>query len=173
MSESSVGEARCSCPCSLNLHDGLHLNPAFPIDTGGVDLGFHVNDAIVRALAGVASPERPLFLKMTYNGPCQTGHTSAKSGSSLALSATLIPQNGTCPQSLSGCAGRPTTGTLSASTAMRKRSTRLLSHRWSSGWGKKRLASTSGFRLGNISRYERTAELRARVILIRTTAKAA
>ena len=45
------------------------FNPAFPIDTGGVDLGPYVNDAIVRALAGVASAERPLFLKMTYNGP--------------------------------------------------------------------------------------------------------
>ncbi|MBR0752346.1 hypothetical protein JQ604_09135 [Bradyrhizobium jicamae] len=45
------------------------FNPAFPIDTGGVDPGFYVNDAIVRALAGVASPERPLFLKMSYNGP--------------------------------------------------------------------------------------------------------
>ena len=44
------------------------FNPAFPIDTGGVDLGLYMNDAIVRALAGVASPERPLFLKMTYNG---------------------------------------------------------------------------------------------------------
>lgn len=45
------------------------FNPAFPIDTGGVDLGLYVNDAIVRALAGVASAERPLFLKMTFNGP--------------------------------------------------------------------------------------------------------
>jgi DhnA family fructose-bisphosphate aldolase class Ia len=45
------------------------FNPAFPIDTGGIDLGFYVNDAIARALAGVASAERPLFLKMTYNGP--------------------------------------------------------------------------------------------------------
>jgi DhnA family fructose-bisphosphate aldolase class Ia len=45
------------------------FNPAFPVDTGGVDLGFYVNDAIARALAGVASAERPLFLKMSYNGP--------------------------------------------------------------------------------------------------------
>jgi DhnA family fructose-bisphosphate aldolase class Ia len=45
------------------------FNPAFPIDTGGVDLGFYVTDAIARALAGVASAERPLFLKMSYNGP--------------------------------------------------------------------------------------------------------
>ncbi|WFU41439.1 hypothetical protein QA640_02600 [Bradyrhizobium sp. CB82] len=45
------------------------FNPAFPIDTCGVDLGFYVNDAIARTLAGVALAERPLFLKMTYNGP--------------------------------------------------------------------------------------------------------
>lgn len=44
------------------------FNPAFPIDTGGADLGFHLNDAISRCLAGVASPDRPLFLKMAYNG---------------------------------------------------------------------------------------------------------
>jgi len=45
------------------------FNPAFPIDTGDVDLGLYVNDAIGRALAGVATAERPLFLKMAYNGP--------------------------------------------------------------------------------------------------------
>jgi len=45
------------------------FNPTLPIDTGGVDLGLYVNDAIARALAGVASAERPLFLKMVYNGP--------------------------------------------------------------------------------------------------------
>ena len=44
------------------------FNPTLPIDTGGVDLGLYVNDAIARALAGVASAERPLFLKMVYNG---------------------------------------------------------------------------------------------------------
>jgi DhnA family fructose-bisphosphate aldolase class Ia len=44
------------------------FNPAFDIDTGGIDLGFYVNDAIARCLAGVATPERPLFLKMPYNG---------------------------------------------------------------------------------------------------------
>ena len=42
---------------------------AVPIHTGGEDLGAYVNDAIARALAGVASAERPLFLKMSYNGP--------------------------------------------------------------------------------------------------------
>lgn len=44
------------------------FNPAFPIDTGGEDIGIYINDAIVRCLAGVASAERPLFLKMQYNG---------------------------------------------------------------------------------------------------------
>lgn len=44
------------------------FNPAFPIDTGGEDIGMYINDAIVRCLAGVASAERPLFLKMQYNG---------------------------------------------------------------------------------------------------------
>ena len=44
------------------------FNPAFPIDTGGEDIGIFINDAIVRCLAGVASADRPLFLKMQYNG---------------------------------------------------------------------------------------------------------
>ena len=44
------------------------FNPAFDIDTGDSDLGSFVNDAIVRCLAGVAREERPLFLKMPYNG---------------------------------------------------------------------------------------------------------
>lgn len=44
------------------------FNPAFDIDTGDADLGAFVNDAIVRCLAGVAREERPLFLKMQYNG---------------------------------------------------------------------------------------------------------
>lgn len=44
------------------------FNPAFDIDTGGEDIGIYINDAITRCLAGVASAERPLFLKMQYNG---------------------------------------------------------------------------------------------------------
>jgi len=44
------------------------FNPAFPIDTCGEDIGIYINDAIVRCLAGVASADRPLFLKMQYNG---------------------------------------------------------------------------------------------------------
>jgi hypothetical protein len=43
------------------------FNPAF--DVGVPDLGAYVNDSIVRALAGVASADRPLFLKIAYNGP--------------------------------------------------------------------------------------------------------
>ena len=53
-------------------HEMLHFlevfNPAFDIDTPDSDLGSYTNDAIVRCLAGVASAERPLFLKMQYNG---------------------------------------------------------------------------------------------------------
>ncbi len=44
------------------------FNPAFPIETGDADLGAYVNDAIARCLAGVAAADRPLFLKMTFNG---------------------------------------------------------------------------------------------------------
>ena len=44
------------------------FNPAFPIDTAGEDIGIFINDAIVRCLAGVASTDRPLFLKMQFNG---------------------------------------------------------------------------------------------------------
>lgn len=47
------------------------FNPAFPIDTGDAPLGDFVNDAIARCLAGLASADRPLFLKMPYNGPRQ------------------------------------------------------------------------------------------------------
>jgi hypothetical protein len=43
------------------------FDPAF--DIGVPHLGAFVNDSIVRALAGVASPDRPLFLKTAYNGP--------------------------------------------------------------------------------------------------------
>ena len=44
------------------------FNPAFPIDSGGEDIGTYINDAIVRCLAGVAQADRPLFLKIQYNG---------------------------------------------------------------------------------------------------------
>ncbi len=44
------------------------FNPAFPIDTGDVPLGTYINDCIARSLAGVASSDRPLFLKIQFNG---------------------------------------------------------------------------------------------------------
>jgi hypothetical protein len=54
------------------------FNPNAPRDLGPDQLGPFVNDSIVRALAGVTSHERPLFLKMAYHGPAAleelTGH---------------------------------------------------------------------------------------------------
>jgi len=44
------------------------FNPAFDIKLKGAGLPEFVNDCIVRSLAGVASAEQPLFLKMPYNG---------------------------------------------------------------------------------------------------------
>ena len=44
------------------------FNPAFDINTGNEEIGIFINDAIVRCLAGVGKQERPLFLKMQYNG---------------------------------------------------------------------------------------------------------
>jgi DhnA family fructose-bisphosphate aldolase class Ia len=45
------------------------FNPNFAIDTKGEELGQYINDSIVRTLAGVVEADRPLFLKMQYNGP--------------------------------------------------------------------------------------------------------
>jgi hypothetical protein len=45
------------------------FNPAFDIGLEGAALGHYINDVIVRSLAGVAARDRPLFLKMVYNGP--------------------------------------------------------------------------------------------------------
>lgn len=45
------------------------FNPAFDIDTNGVEIGHYINDTIARCLAGVSSEEYPLFLKIAYNGP--------------------------------------------------------------------------------------------------------
>lgn len=45
------------------------FNPAIDIGIAGEDLALFVNDVIVRSLAGLTSAERPLFLKMPYNGP--------------------------------------------------------------------------------------------------------
>jgi hypothetical protein len=44
------------------------FNPAFAINTGDVDVGAYINDSIVRCLAGLESLDRPLFLKIQYNG---------------------------------------------------------------------------------------------------------
>jgi len=45
------------------------FNPNAPTDLEHRDVGHFVNDSIIRALAGVTSTHRPLFLKMAYNGP--------------------------------------------------------------------------------------------------------
>lgn len=45
------------------------FNPAFDIDTNGVEIGHYINDTIARCLAGVSSADYPLFLKIAYNGP--------------------------------------------------------------------------------------------------------
>jgi hypothetical protein len=44
------------------------FNPAFEVKTGDADFGLYLNDAISRCLAGVARADRPLFLKMAFNG---------------------------------------------------------------------------------------------------------
>ena len=44
------------------------FNPNAPSELAPEDIGGFVNDSIVRALAGVTSAERPLFLKVAYNG---------------------------------------------------------------------------------------------------------
>jgi DhnA family fructose-bisphosphate aldolase class Ia len=45
------------------------FNPAFDIGVKDAELGHFINDCIVRTIAGVMSVDRPLFLKMQYNGP--------------------------------------------------------------------------------------------------------
>jgi len=45
------------------------FNPNAPVGLAAKDVGGFVNDHIVRLLAGVTAAERPLFLKMAYNGP--------------------------------------------------------------------------------------------------------
>ena len=44
------------------------FNPNAPVGLAPKDVGGFVNDHIVRGLAGVVQEERPLFLKMAYNG---------------------------------------------------------------------------------------------------------
>jgi hypothetical protein len=45
------------------------FNPNAPAGLAHEDLPAFVNDSIARALAGVTEAERPLFLKVAYNGP--------------------------------------------------------------------------------------------------------
>lgn len=45
------------------------FNPAFDIGISAADLGAYINDCILKAIAGLVRSERPLFLKMQYNGP--------------------------------------------------------------------------------------------------------
>lgn len=54
----------------LDLRHFLEVfNPNAPANLSPEELPFFVNDSIIRALAGVTSAERPLFLKIAYNGP--------------------------------------------------------------------------------------------------------
>ena len=45
------------------------FNPNAPAGLAAADLPHFVNDSIARALAGVTAAERPIFLKVAYNGP--------------------------------------------------------------------------------------------------------
>lgn len=44
------------------------FNPNAPVDLAPADIGPFVNDQIIRLLAGVTLAERPLFLKIAFNG---------------------------------------------------------------------------------------------------------
>jgi hypothetical protein len=48
------------------------FNPLYPVNTPGADFADYNNDAITRCLAGVARADRPIFLKVVYNGPRST-----------------------------------------------------------------------------------------------------
>jgi len=45
------------------------FNPNAPTDLAPGQVGAFVNDSIIRTLAGVTRGQRPLFLKVAYNGP--------------------------------------------------------------------------------------------------------
>ena len=45
------------------------FNPNAPVGLSAQDVGAFINDSIVRTLAGLTSTERPLFLKVAFNGP--------------------------------------------------------------------------------------------------------
>lgn len=44
------------------------FNPNAPVDLAPADTGAFINDWIIRILAGVTADERPVFLKVAYNG---------------------------------------------------------------------------------------------------------
>jgi hypothetical protein len=48
------------------------FNPQFDVETKGCDFATYNNDAIARCLAGVSRLDRPIFLKVVYNGPRAT-----------------------------------------------------------------------------------------------------
>ena len=48
------------------------FNPQFEVRTEGCDFAAYNNDAIVRCLAGVSRSDKPVFLKVVYNGPRAT-----------------------------------------------------------------------------------------------------
>lgn len=48
------------------------FNPQFDVDCADADFATYNNDAIARCLAGVSRLDRPLFLKVVYNGPRAT-----------------------------------------------------------------------------------------------------
>lgn len=45
------------------------FNPAFDVGLRHTEIGHYINDCIIRTLAGVMVADRPLFLKLQYNGP--------------------------------------------------------------------------------------------------------
>ena len=54
---------------ALGLRHFLEVfNPNAPVGLDPADVGAYVNDCVVRTLAGIVAAQRPLFLKMAYNG---------------------------------------------------------------------------------------------------------
>jgi len=53
------------------------FNPNAPTHLAPHRIGEFVNDSIVRALAGVTHEQRPIFLKVVYNGPDALGELTA------------------------------------------------------------------------------------------------
>lgn len=53
------------------------FNPQFPVATPGAPFWAYNNDMIARCLAGVSRLDRPIFLKVAYNGPRATEELAA------------------------------------------------------------------------------------------------